>query len=146
MIESLNALFQRDIRRVVRELQAFEKEEDLWSLPCEVTNSAGTLGLHLAGNLRHFIGAVLGNSGYDRNRHAEFSTKDIPVEEIITQLELAASDVRNVLDSITEDQLRETYPLEVFGEPMTTIFFLVHLQGHLNYHLGQISYLRKVLT
>jgi hypothetical protein len=34
----------------------------------------------------------------------------------------------------------------VLGEPLTTRQFVVHLYGHLNYHLGQIDYLRRVLT
>jgi len=28
---------------------------------------------------------------------------------------------------------------------MTTEYFLLHLLGHLNYHLGQISYHRRLL-
>jgi hypothetical protein len=30
--------------------------------------------------------------------------------------------------------------------PLSTRQFLIHLSGHLNYHLGQIDYLRRVTT
>jgi hypothetical protein len=29
---------------------------------------------------------------------------------------------------------------------MSTQQFVIHLHGHLNYHLGQIDYLRRILT
>jgi hypothetical protein len=41
-----------------------------------ISNSAGNLCLHLIGNLNHFIGATLGNTGYVRNREQEFSSKE----------------------------------------------------------------------
>ena len=40
----------------------------------------------------------------------------------------------------------ETFPENVLGEPLTNRQFVIHLYGHLNYHLGQIDYLRRVLT
>lgn len=37
-------------------------------------------------------------------------------------------------------------PENVLGEPLTNRQFVIHLYGHLNYHLGQIDYLRRTLT
>jgi hypothetical protein len=34
----------------------------------------------------------------------------------------------------------------VLGEPLTNRQFVIHLFGHLGYHLGQVDYIRRVLT
>ncbi|MDZ7624548.1 MAG: DinB family protein [Ignavibacteriaceae bacterium] len=110
-----------------------------------VKNSAGNLCLHLCGNLQHFIGAVLGNSGYIRNRDAEFSKKNVPIRELVAEIELTAKVVEKALKNLPEEILEKTYPINVFGYEMTTEYFLTHLTTHLNYHLGQINYHRRLL-
>lgn len=65
----------RDLQKLATEVSAFKYEENLWKTDIDIKNSAGNLSLHVCGNLQHFIGAVLGNSGYIRNRDAEFSQK-----------------------------------------------------------------------
>jgi len=37
------------------------------------------------------------------------------------------------------------YPEVVLGAATSTQEFLIHLYGHLNWHLGQIDYLRRIL-
>jgi uncharacterized damage-inducible protein DinB len=53
--------------------------------------------------------------------------------------------VRETLGKLAAADLTSQYPLQVLGYPMTTTYFLVHLYGHLNYHLGQVNYLRRLL-
>lgn len=141
----LLALFLRDLDHVRQELQAYPAEALMWKTTPAISNSAGNLALHVAGNLQHFIGAVLGNSGYVRNRNAEFENQ-LPVSEVLAELEAAETALRAVLPALSPSQLAAQYPLEVFGKPMTTGWFLLHLQGHLNYHLGQINYHRRLLA
>jgi len=83
MIESVKKLFGRDLRRLFREIEAFDNEAALWQTGGDVKNSAGNLCLHLCGNLQTYIGAVLGGTGYVRDRDAEFSLKDIPREKLL---------------------------------------------------------------
>ena len=111
-----------------------------------INNSAGTLTLHLIGNLNHFFGAILGNTGYIRNREAEFSDRNIPVSEMISSIHKTSEVINNVLLTVNSETLTSDYPLQVFGEPIKTSKFLIHLQGHLNYHLGQVNYHRRLLT
>ena len=59
LLETITEIFDRDIQKVINEVSKYENEDDLWILPSGINNSAGTLALHLAGNLQHFIGAVL---------------------------------------------------------------------------------------
>jgi len=100
----------------------------------------------LIGNLKYFIGTVLGNTGYIRDRHGEFNDKDVKRKLMINSIDETISMITKVLPAMSVKQLQEVYPVEVFGKPMTTIFFLMHLHSHLNYHLGQINYHRRILN
>ncbi|HCX22935.1 MAG TPA: DinB superfamily protein, partial [Cytophagales bacterium] len=77
MNTELAELFTRDLNRLIKELEQYPNEEQLWVVTEGINNSAGTLTLHLIGNLNHFFGAILGNTGYIRNREAEFSDRNI---------------------------------------------------------------------
>lgn len=127
------------------EISLFKKEEDLWSLKGSILNSAGNLCLHLVGNLNTYIGKNIGNTGYVRNRDAEFSAKNIPQKELLNEIQKAKDVVGSSLRNLNESQLSETYPEHALGYEMTNSFFLIHLSGHLNYHLGQINYIRRML-
>src|SRR5437764_673264 len=79
----------RDLRALRREVEAFADERDLWRVPPGIGNSAGTLALHLAGNIRHYIGAVLGGTGYVRDRDAEFALRDVPRTDLLADIDAA---------------------------------------------------------
>lgn len=143
--ETLARLYDRDLDRLKAEIEQYPTDADLWKTDGEIANSAGNLSLHLIGNLKHFIGAVLGNTGYVRDRDAEFSTAGVSKKTLLEDIESTASVIISTLEKLTDEDFAQTYPLEVFGEPMTTEFFLVHLTTHLNYHLGQINYHRRLL-
>lgn len=145
MIETLLNLYIRDIEKLKTEITLYKKEENLWKLSGEILNSTGNLCFHLCGNLQHFIGAVLGNSGYVRNRDAEFSRKDVPLKELVDEIELTVKIVEKTLKELNEDDLQKIYPINVFGYEMTTEYLLTHMAAHLTYHLGQINYYRRML-
>lgn len=143
--ETLIKLCDRDLSKLKEEIGLYRDEASLWKIDGAITNSAGNLTLHLIGNLRHFFGAVLGETGYIRDRDKEFSDGGVSRADLITGIDQAAADVRLTLEKLRLDDLAKTYPIEVFGHPMTTEYFLVHLATHLNYHLGQINYHRRLL-
>ena len=145
MIQSLAKLFERDLDLLAQEVSAYQKEEKLWELSGSINNTAGNLCLHLCGNLQFFIGNVLGKSGYKRNREAEFNDKDIPTGTLLSMIQETKKAVSSSLYAFDPNLLEMEYPMQVFGKPMTTSFFLIHLAGHLNYHLGQINYHRRLL-
>ena len=138
--EELYLLFDRDLSRLESEIKTYSAEKNLWITSGDITNSAGNLTLHLVGNLRHFVGHVLGNSGYVRKRDLEFSDKNIPLETLLEQIEETKREVKSALKLLTDDQLGSIYPIDVMNKSWTTRQFLMHLSGHLNYHLGQINY------
>ena len=145
--QSISALILRDLDRLSAEIETYAKEDNLWIVEGDIINSAGNLSLHICGNLQHFIGAVLGKSGYERNRHFEFTGKNVPREKLLKEIQTTKTVVSDtLLLRITESVLNYPYPLRVFnGKEMSTLFFLIHLQGHLNYHLGQINCHRRLL-
>lgn len=145
MIEILSQLYLRDLEKLKTEISSYKDESKIWVVSGDIKNSAGTLCLHLCGNLQHFIGAVLGNSSYVRNRDAEFTRRDVPIREIVAEIESTTKAVKLTLDSLSDAKLNEIYPSNIFGEGTTTIMFLVHLATHLYYHLGQINYHRRLL-
>ena len=76
---------------------------------------------------------------------AEFETKDEPVAALLTEIELAKAEISAALTDLDTDTLANSYPINVLGYDMTIQYFLMHLYGHFNYHLGQISYHRRLL-
>lgn len=145
MIETLTKLFIRDLEKLKTEITSYKDEKIVWKISGDIKNSAGNLCLHLCGNLQHFVGAVLGNSGYVRNRDAEFSRKDVPIRELVAEIELTINVVQKTLAELKEDDLQKIYPINVFGYEMTTEYLLTQMAAHLNYHLGQINYHRRLL-
>lgn len=142
----LAALFRRDLTRLGQQVRAFSEESLLWETLQGVENSAGNLTLHLEGNLREFVGRQLGAIAYTRVRPREFSDRDVPRDELVHRVDDLALRIPAVIEGLTAEALDGAYPENVLGVPMTTRQFLIHLYGHLNYHLGQIDYLRRILS
>lgn len=131
---------------MIQEVRAFPDDALLWQHAPGITNSAGNLALHLEGNLRDFIGRLLGGVAYVRTRDLEFSSAGLGVAELIQRMEQVESMVPEVIASLSDEQLAADYPQPFQGKTHSTRQFLIHLNSHLNYHLGQIDYLRRFLT
>lgn len=138
-------IFQRDLSKWKEEILAFKNEEDLWKIKGDLKNSAGNLTLHITGNLNHFIGAHIGNTGYIREREKEFSDKNIPRDVMIKNLKRATEMVKDVLLKLNDNDLQKIFPIDTFGKNKNIHFVLVQLVSHLNYHLGQVNSLRRML-
>jgi len=143
--ETLIEIFERDLQKLATEINLYKDEDKLWQVKTGISNSAGNLCLHLLGNLNHFIGATLGHTGYVRYREDEFSLKNIPRQDIITNIENCKLVVKGSLTNLPEVEMQKDFPLNVFGKITSTEFMLVHLAAHLSYHLGQINYHRRLL-
>ena len=146
LTEDLAKLYERDILKLKAEISLYENEELLWQVAPGTSNSGGNLCLHLLGNLQHYIGAVLGGSGYTRNRAVEFSSKHIPSADMILSLDHTAAIVTKTIRSLSAETMETEYPEKVFDYTMTTRYYLMHTLAHLNYHLGQINVHRRVVS
>lgn len=145
-VASIKALLLRDLTSLEKEISSYSNEADIWKISGDIKNTAGNLALHICGNLQHFVGATIGKDGYVRQRDQEFNKKDIPVADLLKEIGSTKIAIENTLNGLTDEDLNQTYPLEVFGKPMTFSYFLIHLSGHLMYHLGQINYHRRLLA
>jgi uncharacterized damage-inducible protein DinB len=146
MTNELAALLARDIARLIQELRAFPDTASIWQTAPGVTNAAGTLALHLEGNLREYIGRQLGQIDYTRDRPLEFSARGVARDEVVARLEAVKAAIPPVIAALTTEQLEATDPENVLKTPLSTRQFLMHLLAHLNYHLGQVDYLRRFTT
>ncbi|MBA2248704.1 MAG: DinB family protein [Chitinophagaceae bacterium] len=144
--QSLTEIFERDLKKLQAEILLYNDENDLWTVKNNISNSAGNLCLHLVGNLNHFVGAVLGNTGFVRDRDSEFTLKNIPRKQLVDNIDKLIETVKNTLSRLPDADLGKEYPEEKHGEKITTDFMLLHLLTHFNYHLGQINYHRRLLT
>ncbi|MBK6994816.1 MAG: DinB family protein [Lewinellaceae bacterium] len=137
--ENLLEFFERDLLKLKEEIGLYPEESAIWEIRPGISNSAGNLCLHLVGNLNHFIGAVLGNTGYIRQRDEEFSLKNIPRTELLLSVDQTILVLKTTLQGFSESDFDKIYPLEKHGKVVTTRYMILHLLTHLNYHLGQLT-------
>jgi len=137
--------FERDLTQLIEEISLYKNETDLWEIKAGISNSGGNLTLHLIGNLKHFIGATLGNTGYVRERDREFSLKGIPRKQLTGELNYTSAMITNTLSSLSNDDLQKDFPIPINNRISSTAFILIYLLAHLNYHLGQINYHRRLI-
>jgi len=147
LITAVRTLLLRDLASLVQELEAYPDERLIWATPPGISNSAGTLALHCAGNLQHFIGARLGQTGYVRDRAAEFARRGVPRTELVAELGRAGEAVSATLLQLDPAILERIFPDSFSGgKTVATGPLLVHLATHLTYHLGQVDYHRRLVT
>ncbi len=145
-IESMVYLFERDLNRLFNEIESYPDERLLWKVLPGSANSGGNLALHLLGNLNHFIGHLVGNTAYIRDRENEFSAKEIGREEILKAIEDCKKVVIDSLRKFDIHLAQEDFSAQVFQDTFSNEQMIIHLAGHLNYHLGQINYHRRYFS
>ncbi len=145
-ITSLAALFRRDLNALRREVEAYPDDILAWHEVPGLTNAGGTLVLHLCGNLQHFIGSRLGNTGFVRDRPAEFSRRGLTRAELCAEVDRARQAVEQTLSGLAPAALGAPFPDTLAAHQFTTDDLLLHLAVHLGYHLGQVDYHRRAVT
>ena len=144
--KSMSPLFRRDLIRLCQQIEAFADEAALWKRTSGIANPAGNLILHIEGNLREYIGRQLGSIPYVRDRTSEFAMESVPRHELIARVEFLRDTIPEIIEGLTEEQLAREYPEVVLQRPISTGQFLIHLYGHLNWHLGQVDVIRQIQT
>jgi hypothetical protein len=145
LTNTLLSLFERDLNKVINELNNYHTESNIWKIEQNISNSAGNLTLHIIGNLNTYIGKEIGNTNYVRNRELEFSQKNVPRLELTNRIGETILMITKSLKVLNIEDLKKEYPILVFSEMTTTEYLLVHLTTHLTYHLGQINYHRRLI-
>jgi len=143
---TIQTLLTRELRAVRRELEAYPDDASVWHSAPGIPNTGGTLALHVAGNIQHFFGAILGRDGYKRDRDAEFARRDVSRKELLAGIDAAIASVDRTLPRLDDAVLAAPYPEPIAKRRVSTGDFAVHLASHLAYHLGQIDYHRRTVT
>jgi Protein of unknown function (DUF1572) len=144
-MNSYKQLYIKNLDSLSKEISSYKNEENIWKLTDGINNTPGNLCLHLCGNLNHFFGAVIGKTGYVRQRDMEFSKKNVSREELLKGIEETKKVMEKVLDNLKTDDLNSPYPNNTFGENQTIGTVIALLIFHLGYHLGQINYHRRLI-
>jgi len=145
--ENLAFILDRDLTRLADQLKGYPDDDTVWAVLPGTLNSAGTLALHMVGNLEHYIGAALGDTGYVRDREAEFARRGVPRAELLRGIEEGRSAIIGTLRGLSNEELLAPFPGESprgLGDE-TAHKFLLHLAAHFSWHLGQVDYHRRVL-
>ena len=142
---TITDFFERDLDKLIEEINLFKNENDLWKTKEDINNSAGNLVMHLLGNLNHFIGKALAKTDFERKRDEEFTVKNIPREKLVSDLNELKETIKRTLPQLSEEDLKKDFPLQIRDQTFTTQNILTFLLAHLNYHLGQINYLRRMM-
>ena len=144
LLAHVAAILDRDLRTLARQVEAYADERDLWRVRPGMPNSGGTLALHLAGNIQHYLGARLGGTDYVRDRPAEFALRGVPKAELLARIEAAREAVRTAAAAPVD--LAADFPEVISEARITTGDYLVHLCTHFAFHLGQLDYHRRAVT
>jgi hypothetical protein len=146
MKQELIKFFETDIAKLRKEVEAFADDETFWSAQNGVPNSPGNLTLHLLGNLNHYIGAKLGNTGYVRDRPLEFSSGPQPRQDLLDRIDQTRGVVVDAITGLSDDDLTSNYSADEGDDVRTVAVELIRILTHLNYHVGQINYHRRLTS
>ena len=118
--------------------------EQIWWRPNDSSNAIGNLVLHCVGSTRFYIGHVVGNRDFARDRPAEFAERrELPASELQARLDTAIQEADEVLAQLAPESLLEI--TERTPKPMTLIEVISLQLTHYALHAGQIAYATKLL-
>jgi hypothetical protein len=103
-------ILDRDLAALAGQIERYPDDESVWRVGSGITNSGGTLAIHLVGNLEHFVGSVLGGTGYVRDREAEFGDRNLPRTEILARIAHCREVIAETLGDLGDDAVFAPYP------------------------------------
>ncbi len=141
----LMEIFETELNKLKTEINLYKDEGDLWIVKAGIANSAGNLCLHLLGNVNHYVGHLIGGTGYKRDRQAEFADKNILRDELNNRIDAVIEVVKKSLPKLDDADMNKTFPEKSGGKVREYGFTLIHIANHFDYHLGQINYHRRLI-
>jgi uncharacterized damage-inducible protein DinB len=119
--------------------------EQLWLRGGENENAVGNLVLHLAGNVRQWIIASLGNQPFQRDRDSEFSARGGPAAaELSVKLRETVVEANRIISGLTARQLTAMHKVQVYE--VSGMEAVYHVVEHFSHHAGQIIFATKLFT
>jgi hypothetical protein len=107
--------------------------------------SIATIVWHVAGNLRSRFTDFLTSDGEKpwRHRETEFEEREVDREELIETWEGGWRTLFDALEPLTDEDL--TRSIQIRGVPLTVCEALHRSLAHTSYHVGQMTYIGKML-
>jgi hypothetical protein len=133
-----------NLNKLKDNLLLFKNESDIWNKINGTNNSPANLALHICGNLKFNIGAVIGKNGYERERDTEFTKSNLKRDDVIAEVDSTIKMIEPVLDRLQPEEIHLPFPGNIHEEGQTIGTVLVKIAIHLGYHLGQINYHRRI--
>lgn len=150
MIDTIKSSFdlrikQESLTRIVTCLDMLT-EDQVWYRPNDNSNSIGNLILHLSGNITQYIQHGIAGKKDIRSRDEEFSIIDSEIKKaqlksIISETIYSAC---NIVNELSEEDLLHNKRVQVFD--LNVLEIIIHVIEHSSYHVGQITYITKMLT
>lgn len=139
-------LLLKGLEKVKEELQAYGSDEAIWQVKPGISNSAGHLVQHLIGNLKTYVGREMGGIAYTRERDREFNERQFERTQLMALVDETAGIVMRSLQNKDAAFLDSPFPESIVNikDGQDVRFMLSYLSGHLQYHLGQINYHRRL--
>ncbi len=120
-------------------------EEQIWTRGNENENAIGNLVLHLAGNVRQWIGSGVAGKPDIRQRDAEFAARgNASAAELWDRLNTNVREAVEIIRSLTPERLAETTTVQKYQ--MTVLEAVYHVVEHFAQHTGQILFATKLFT
>ena len=131
------------IHRIIACLEQLE-ESHLHLRPNSNSNSINNLILHLNGNVRQWLISSISTAPDERQRDSEFDHQNKKTKtELIYLLNILEEDIKVLLPLIIDVDLTEVKEVQCFTE--TYLSIIVHTIEHFSYHVGQITYITKMI-
>jgi uncharacterized damage-inducible protein DinB len=120
-------------------------DEQIWARGGDKSNAPGNLVLHLAGNVRQWIGTGVAGLPDIRQRDAEFAARgDITRDELTERLADTVRDAARVIRELPAEKLTATVTIQGYG--VSVLEAIYHVVEHFSGHTGQIIFATKLLT
>jgi len=147
LVASTLAAYYEETRDKLHEWVDPLTTEQIWRKPYPYGNSIGHLILHLTGNLNHYIGAKIAQTGYVRNRPLEFSdTSEAPKEQVLANFDRTIDMVAATIRAQPAAGLLEPYSDLTEPGADTRFAAFLRMAAHAYHHVGQIIYLSKEVS
>ncbi|MFT4533963.1 MAG: putative damage-inducible protein DinB [Saprospiraceae bacterium] len=131
------------IYRIISCIEKLE-EEQIHFRPNDNSNSINNQILHLDGNVRQWLISTMSATVDSRQRNNEFDSENRNSKtDLIARMHQLEKDIRNILVNIESIDLTKTQTVQCYVESNLSI--IVHVIEHFSYHVGQITYITKML-
>lgn len=119
--------------------------DQIWARGSENENAVGNLVLHLAGNIRQWIGSGVAGLPDHRQRDTEFDARGgMAHVELAALLKTRVDESLTIIRGVSPARLPERITPQ--GYDVTVLEAIAHVVEHFSMHTGQIILLTKMLT